>query len=137
MLIGLKVSVADERGYTLVEVLAALLLIIIVVVPIAGIAVANARSADLARTYLRASYLAQARIEELRASPFTDIDSEPSAVVAGAEMFTRAVLVESEQTASEALLGLPGRMKRIVVTVTWDSGRRSVQLATLIEGQTP
>lgn len=127
-----------EDGFTLVEVLLALAIIGIVVVPLTALFVENAGSGAEAYSYLRAAYLAQARIEELRALPFSGVVSEPAVAIPGAPGYLRQVAVTEQRTPMEIALGLPARLKQVTVTVTWDGGRKNVSLSTLVSGgQTP
>lgn len=129
---------AGEGGFTLVEVVLALAIIGIIVVPLTALFIANAGSGAEAYSYLRAAYLAQARIEEFRALPFSSVVSEPAAAVPDAPGYLRQVTVTEQRTTTEILLGLPARLKQVTVTVTWDGGRKNVSLSTLISGgQTP
>jgi len=63
---------ARERGYSLVEVLVAILILSLSILPMVGMFDAALRAATLGGNYDRARALANEKLEEVRALPYSD-----------------------------------------------------------------
>src|SRR5665811_896823 len=72
--------VQEQRGFTLIEVLVASLLLMIVLIPLLGIFISSVSASLKAETENAASLLAQEQIEELRGLNYASLtlDSDPS-----------------------------------------------------------
>lgn len=118
----------DESGYSLIEVLAAVAIIGIAVIPLMGLFSAGLYSTAEAYYSTIAVNLAQAKIDELRYGPYGQVISESRAAV-GADYpgFYRTVEVVDESP----------RLKRVTVTVDYQVKNRApkpARLVTLITG---
>lgn len=113
----------DERGFTLIEVVTAMTLIVIALIPIMLMFNTGVRSTDKASYHSVALGLAQERIEQLRDTAYNDLASvtDSSITISGAT-FNRTVTVTTPES----------NLKKIVVNVSWtyNSANRSVSLTT-------
>jgi prepilin-type N-terminal cleavage/methylation domain-containing protein len=117
-----------EAGYTLVEVLAAVAIVGIALIPLLGVFSAGLDSAEEAYYSTIAINLAQAKIDELRYGPYRQVISS-GRVAVGADYpgFYRTVEVVVESP----------RLKKVTVTVDYQVRKRTprpVHLITLIAG---
>lgn len=126
---GYRAGLGSEKGYSLIEVLAAVALIGVVLIPLMTLFTAGLDSAADAYYRTVAINLAQAKVDELRAIPLSSVQSEPRAPVDPSDYpdFEREVLVEVQSA----------DLKKVTVTVNYRvKGRhaRAVQLVTLMAG---
>ncbi|HRK48154.1 MAG TPA: prepilin-type N-terminal cleavage/methylation domain-containing protein [Nocardioides sp.] len=105
-----------RRGFTLIEILVALVITVIGLLGIAGMFVANAQGTTYARHATEASVLAEDQLEFMLTTPsanlvsgFDQVDEHGVAVASGG--FTRVWSVSWD-----------GDLARIAVTVTWREG---------------
>lgn len=136
--------IQDERGYSMVEVMVAILILAIAIIPMVGMFDAGLRAATTGGNYDQARALANGEIEQARSLPYAAVrDSFPNGTGApGAS----GVIVSSSQPApagypssfsytvrkAYALLDSSGNvqedssartMMTITVTVTWGGGK--------------
>lgn len=69
----------DEAGYSLVELLVAIMLLSIAIIPMVGMFDMGLRAATTSRQYDQARALANSKLEEVRSLPFADADGLPDA----------------------------------------------------------
>jgi type II secretion system protein I len=118
-----------ERGFTLIEVMVAMLLTALTVIGVLGLYRVETRASSFSRRETEAAVLAQDKLEELRTK------TAPSAAVAtttdnpvdqltGTSLFTREWTIDTTADPS---------VYKITVTVRWDDG--GVQRAVTVYGQ--
>ena len=116
----------EESGFTMVEVMIAILLSAIAVIGLVGLYTVESRAATVSRRKTEAAVLAQDKIEELRtgiapsaagsgSEPYLDEHGNAGSAATPPFIFSRSW----ELTAQ----GIPaGEWYRIKVTVTWENG---------------
>lgn len=133
----------DQSGYSLVEVMVAIMLLAIAIIPMVGMFDAGLRAAVLGGNYDRARALAHEELEEIRALPYSNPDAAINSVVEiyppGTRTCTDAVPATftspsgscQVETAYARLNNSAGSivddatartMMRVKVTVTWSAG---------------
>lgn len=116
-------TVRDERGFTLIEVMAAATILVVALIPILLMFITSSKSTAKADYHSVGLNLAQARLEELRDVPYASVVSvnDPAIIVDG-KTFARTVTVTTPET----------NLKQVVVVVSWTdaAGARSVSLST-------
>jgi type IV pilus assembly protein PilV len=117
-----------EGGFTILEVLIALLLVAVGILGVGGLAVTNVRGNDAAGKLTEATILAQDRIEAVREAGYDGADAlagtEAYGAIAGHPAYRRVVAVAD---------ATPGTwMKTVTVTVQWEAGAHTVTLASII-----
>jgi prepilin-type N-terminal cleavage/methylation domain-containing protein len=125
----------DASGYSLVEVMAAIVILSIAIIPMVGMLDAGLRTAAAAGDYDEARALANSRLEGVQALPYNRpggaADSaveihHPSTPVSGASgTLAYTVTTEYWRESGEALEAVADTsivrpMMRVTVTVTWD-----------------
>lgn len=116
---------ANERGSSLVEVLAAMTLFALVASGVAAMATTSMRATANNRQSTSAQMLAQEELEQLRGLDYPDIASRDRTVTMTNETF---------QIHSDVINDDPANgMKRITVTVSWEGplGSREYELETI------
>lgn len=68
----MKVTYRNQRGFTLVEVLACLLIVTLVLLPVMTVLSSNKRQHTAVERQLRAKHLAQSKLEEIKAMNWWD-----------------------------------------------------------------
>ncbi len=68
----------NESGYSLVEVMVAIMLLAIAIIPMVGMFDAGLRAAVLGGNYDKARALANEELEEIKALPYSSPDPEPA-----------------------------------------------------------
>ncbi len=115
-----------ERGFMMMEVLAALTLFAIVLTGLVPLLVSSTRGMDQGRRTTAATILARDTIEEIRSMDF-------AAVGGGADEITEAGSGASYERAWTVGAGPTGDTQLITVTVDWiDRSSHQVSLQTLI-----
>jgi len=116
---------ANERGSSLIEVLAAMTLFALVASGVAAMATTSMRATANNRQSTSAQMLAQEELEQLRGLDYPDIASRDRTVTMTNESF---------QIHSDVINDDPANgMKRITVTVSWEGplGSREYELETI------
>jgi prepilin-type N-terminal cleavage/methylation domain-containing protein len=119
-----------EGGFTMVEVLVAIMLTALAAAGIIGLYMVQTRASDQSRAQTEASILAQDQIERLRASSFTGTSSE-----VGLDAFGKPTGGRFGRSWEVNTVGsCPSCYSDMVVTVTWpdDNGRPVVMRARRI-----
>ncbi len=114
-----------EHGFTMIEVMVAILLTALTVIGVLGLYRIESRASSFSRRETEAAVLAQDKLEELRTAPTTALTSgsDPSGVpwdyVTNSQIFTRSWTITETAEAYE-----------ITVTVSWsdDGVSRSVEV---------
>jgi type II secretion system protein I len=106
-----RVTKRRQRGFTLIEVMVAILLTALTVIGVLGLFRVETRASQFSRRETEAAVLANDKLEELRTqtTPTTGVTDYPADQLTGANVFTRS------WTAT-----VNGDMTRITVVVTWD-----------------
>lgn len=89
-----KSSLFDERGFTLVSVVAAVAVLAVAVFLLGGLMVCSLQDQQGSENGFQAVFLAQEKVEELKSVPFNQVISEPETDVPGYPGFRQTVTVE-------------------------------------------
>ncbi len=130
--------IKDEGGYSLVEVMVAIMLLSIAIIPMVGMFDAGLRAAVLGGNYDRARAIAGEELEEIRALPYR-IDGDPEDSVVEIyppgttkdcpgsveAVFTCRVLTTYVTMGSSSVVedSSARNMLKVRVTVTWGGGK--------------
>jgi prepilin-type N-terminal cleavage/methylation domain-containing protein len=114
-----------RRGFSIVEVLAAMSLFAVLAGAICALATTSMRFTTANRHATIAAMLAQRELEDLRGMPYDDVDSRSTVDTLEGQSYT----IASSVTANSPDAG----MKRIVVTVSWagPEGSREHEIETI------
>jgi type IV pilus modification protein PilV len=110
----------DELGFTMVEVLVAIGLLLVGLLSVAQMQVMTSVTNSTANQRTTAINLAQDQMEILRTRPYANIESPPLSDTSG--IYTRSWNVETNTPAIN--------MKRVTITVSWQG--KQVQLQSII-----
>lgn len=115
-MVARRVRVRRDRGFTLIEILIALVITVLGLMAVAGMFVANAQGTAYARHATEASVLAEDQLELMLTTPsanlvsgFDQVDEHGTVVTTGG--YSRVWTVAWD-----------GNLARIAVTVTWREG---------------
>lgn len=137
----------NESGYSLVEVLAAIVILTIAIIPMVTMFDTGLRSATTSGNYDKSRSLANKQLETIKGMDFESVTSEyPPASsprsceagtfddsVFGCEVETTYVYADAASGSfRESGAGDPEEMMRVVVTATWSGGEYN---ATGLAGQ--
>lgn len=100
-----------EKGFTLLEVLMAVLLVTIGIVTLSGAFSVGLFASGNSESLLLATHLAQEKMEEIRNKSYASITNESRAAVSGFSSFEREVVVSTPLT----------DLKQVSVNVYWDN----------------
>jgi hypothetical protein len=122
----------DELGYSMMEVLAAIIILSLAIVPMVGMFDAALRAAVLGSNYDNGRALATEKLEEAKALPYDSVvELYPpgtrgcsGAVVPGFDCEVRTAYA-SLGTATVVTGGSSGTMMQVTVTVSWGGGSYS------------
>ncbi len=122
----------DELGYSMMEVLAAIIILSLAIVPMVGMFDAALRAAVLGGNYDEGRALATAKLEEAKALPYDGVvELYPpgtrdcsGAVAPGFDCEVRTAYA-SLGHAAVVTGGSSGTMMQVSVTVSWDGGSYS------------
>lgn len=136
----------DESGYSLVEVVVAMAVLALAILPLVGMLDAGFRAARTSGDYDAARALANDRIEKARALPYSrpggPADSAveryappgpPDEVVGDLSLSVRTTFVDGEL--SDRGSSSPTGQMRVDVTVEWGAG--SFSTAGIVSGEPP
>jgi len=115
-----KTTRKGEHGYTMVEVLIGMALLLIGLLAVAQMQITTMITNSTANQRTTAITLAQDQMELLRTRPYANIETPPLSDTSG--IYTRSWVVENNTPANN--------MKRVTVTVSWKG--KQVQLQTII-----
>jgi type IV pilus assembly protein PilV len=122
-----KPTVKSKEGFTLIEIMIALVVLSIGLIALAGLQMSAMRGNTLSKRMTTAVSIANARIEQIKNMPYANIQSESSTQVTESNMtFTRQVTVSNDIPVANT--------KTVNVTVTWKNGAKShtVPISTVI-----
>jgi type IV pilus assembly protein PilV len=113
-----KPTVKSEEGFTLIEIMIALVVLSIGLIALAGLQMSAMRGNTLSKRMTTAVSIANARIEQIKNMPYANIQSESSTQITESNMtFTRQVTVSNDIPVANT--------KTVNVTVTWKNGAKS------------
>jgi type IV pilus assembly protein PilV len=122
-----KSAISIEGGFTLVEIMIALVVLSVGLVALAGLQISAIRGNAFSKRMTTAVSIANARIEQIKSTSYANIQSESSTQVTASNMtFTRQVTVTNNSPLSNT--------KTVNVTVTWSDGSKShsVPITTIV-----
>jgi type IV pilus assembly protein PilV len=122
-----KPPVGHAEGFTLIEVMIALVVMSIAFVALAGLQVSAIKGNAFSKRMTTAVSIANEKMEQLKDSSYSSILSESSTQVTQSNMnFTRQVTVTNNSPLANT--------KTVNVTVTWSEGSKShsVPITTII-----
>ena len=124
----MKKSMSSQRGFTLIEVLIAVFLLVVALIGAASVTTSVIKSNFLSRTLTTATTLAKDKMEELKATAYTAL---PAGTVTDYSRGDGTVQASSTGSYYTRSWSAPGtNTKTITVTVTWPTNR-TVQLQTI------
>lgn len=130
----------SSEGFTLIEVMIAVVVFSIGVLAVAQLEIHAARNTTRGNVITQANMLASARLEQLKnLSDLADMDPFDGAVETDIDRFGMPGGVFTRTTTvSNAPVPIGAMARQITVTVTWKSGwavgHRQVQMSTLTQG---
>ena len=119
-------SIGPKAGFTLVESMLALAIMSVGLLALAGLQITALRGNDLSRRMTTAVSIAEQRLEQLKNTPYTNIQAEAASEVTASNLhFTRQVTVTN---------GPLPNTKSVSVLVSWQdqSQTHTLPLATII-----
>lgn len=122
-----KLAIGFDEGFTLIEIMITLVILSVGLIALAGLQITAIKANAFSKRMTAAIAVAEARIEELKDTPYANVLSEsPTPVVAASMNFTRQVTVTTNSPVPNT--------KTIQVTVTWTEGSQShvVPISTII-----
>ena len=124
----------SEDGFTLIETILAIAILVIGIAGVLMMFAAGVKNERLAKMETCAIFLAQAKLEEAAPKPYSDISSETEdyGAIEGFESYKRVTKADFWDPVASATTSVDTRIKRVEVTISWDSGKGSTQLITLI-----
>ena len=111
----------NNSGFTLMEVLVAMVILTVGLLGVAALIAGIINSNKLSNRISTATVLAQDKMEDIKRMKYLDVAPEPSSIITDYPLYKRKV----------AVAPLTG-MKKITVTVSWDSDAHSVALQTIL-----
>ena len=134
---------SDESGYSLMEVIVAILLLSLAIIPMVGMFDAGLRAAVLGGNHDQARALANSRLEETKALPYEalvvryrPVNGGGSAVTKDEGNFRSSVETTYVSLNSSGIVESDGArtMVKVEVRVTWDGGEKSYETTGLVSG---
>jgi type IV pilus assembly protein PilV len=119
--------ISTEEGFTLIEIMIALVVMSIGLTALAAVQISAIRGNAFSKRMTTAVSIADEKIEQLKSSPYANILSEPSIQITQSNMnFTMQVTVTANSP-------LPNS-KKVEVVVTWSEGSKShsVPITTIV-----
>src|SRR5262245_38539462 len=120
-----------NAGFTLLESLLALVILSLGLLALARLQMSSLRGNALSRDMITAVAIAEDKTEQLKNTPFVNIQAESATqVIVSNRNFTRAVTVTDD-----APDGLSGTTKIVRVVVSWQDSKRkthTVPIATIV-----
>jgi type IV pilus assembly protein PilV len=119
--------ISIEEGFTLIEIMIALVVMSIGLTALAAVQISAIRGNAFSKRMTTAVSIADEKIEQLKSSPYANILSEPSIQITQSNMnFTMQVTVTANSP-------LPNS-KKVEVVVTWSEGSKShsVPITTIV-----
>ena len=119
-------SIGPQAGFTLVESMLTLAIMSVGLLALAGLQITALRGNDLSRRRTTAVSIAEQRLEQLKNTPYTNIQAEAASEVTASNLhFTRQVTVTN---------GPLPNTKSVSVLVSWQdqSQTHTLPLATII-----
>ncbi len=128
--------IKDEAGYSLVEVMVAIMILAIAIIPMVGMFDAGLRAAALGGNYDMARALANEKLEEAKSLPFSEVltrypEGTPApcnptppagSPFTSCEVRTQYVFLDSGAVEAPPAGLDETTMLQVTVTVGWDSG---------------
>ena len=117
----------NNNGFTLIEVLVAMVILSIGLLGTAALIIGIIRGNQVSNRVTTATTLAQDKMEEIKEAGYAGVDAE-----AGTEPYD-GVNFPLYKRITDVALGNPvAGMKKITVTVFWDSDNSQVELQTIL-----
>jgi type IV pilus assembly protein PilV len=122
-----KLAIGFDEGFTLIEIMITLVILSVGLVALAGLQITAIKANAFSKRMTTATAVAEAKIEQLKDTPYANVQSESATPIVAANMnFTRQVTVTANSPVPNT--------KTIQVTVTWTEGSQShvVPISTVI-----
>jgi type IV pilus assembly protein PilV len=119
----------EAKGFSLLEVLVALVFLAVGLLALAGLHVTSLRGNNFSQHLTRATYLAQDRLEFLKNLPLNDNRLHPNQYDDQRVTFSGVPFARTYRVTEE------NNMKTIQYTVSWNDGRNHSVSFTTLRGQ--
>jgi type IV pilus assembly protein PilV len=128
----MKKSVSDQKGFTLIEVMIAIFLLVAALLGLASVTTSVIKGNSFSQTLTTATTLAKDKMEELKATAYISLPAGPVTDYASANGTVQTSATGSYYTRFWTAPGT--NTKTITVTVIWptnQTGQRTVELKTI------
>jgi type IV pilus assembly protein PilV len=118
---GMRIRIKGNKGFTLMEVLIAIVILSVALLALAGLQIISIRGNSFGGTMTDAVTLARDKMEDLKQDDWDNVVTGNDTQVARGINYTRNWTV---QTVSNT--------KEVMVTVSWDNGNHQISLVTTL-----
>lgn len=115
----MRIRIKDNKGFTLLEVLIAIVILSVALLALAGLQIISIRGTSFGGTMTEAVTLAKDKMEDLKQDNWDNVATGNDAPVVRGINYTRTWTVQTVDNTKE-----------IIITVSWDNGNHQVSLAT-------
>ena len=114
---------SDERGFTIIETMAAILILAVAFLGLAGVQAVSSRAQSLGQNQGLATYVADQQLELMRRSQFANVTE-----------YTGSQTVEGVTVNVQRTVTAIGSNKRVQVIASWNDrfGPHAITLATIV-----
>ena len=112
----------NNSGFTLIEVLVAMVILSIGLLGTAALITGIIKSNQVSNRITTATVLAQDKMEEIKSMEYLNVVAEPLSIITDYPLYKREVTVDPLGTGTQT----------VTVTVSWDSEAHSVELKTIL-----
>lgn len=117
----MRIRINDKKGFTLLEVLIAIVILSVALLALAGLQIISIRGNSFGGTMTDAVTLGRDKMEDLKQDDWDNVAPGNDTQVARGINYTRNWTVQTV-----------GNTKEVMVTVSWDNGNHQISLFTTL-----